>query len=114
MNPFLVDRRDKVIIAPLTEKPRTGTLLLAYEADRQRYVLHRLVKIQGDQYELMGDGNYKMTEIIEEPHLIGVVTAVIRKNKTYSTDSFSWKLYSSVWTGLLPFRRLLLGVWRRI
>lgn len=114
MNPFLADRRDKVRIAPLSGKPQTGELLLAYEKARQRYVLHRLLRIQDNEYILMGDGNLKGTETIREEDLIGTVTHVIRKGKTHSTSSFCWKFYSALWLRLLPVRRWLLAVWRRI
>lgn len=114
MNPFMVDRRDKVTIAPLSRKPRIGDLLLAYETLHQRYVLHRLIRIKNEIYVLMGDGNIKGTESIREEDILGIVTDIIRKGKHHSVSSSCWKSYSAVWTRLLPLRRWILAVWRKI
>ncbi len=115
MNPFMVDRRDKVTIAPLTlQKVRKGDLLLAYESKQKRYVLHRLICIEATTYILMGDGNIKGTETIFPEDLIGIVTDIVRKGKNYSTSSFIWKFYSVIWTALCPIRRWILAIWRRI
>lgn len=114
MNPFIKDRRDKVIIAPLSGEPRIGDLLLAYEIAQKRYVLHRLIRVENESYLLMGDGNTHLTEAIQREEIIAIVTAIIRKNKTYSTHSKLWNTYSWIWMKLLPLRQWILAVWRRL
>ncbi len=126
MNPFMVDRRDKVTIAPLNHEPRIGDLLLAYDAPYDRYVLHRLIRTEypsagksdsqnsETMYVLMGDGNTQGTECILRQDIIGVVTAILRKKRAYSTNSILWKGYSAAWISLKPVRRWLLAGWRRI
>ena len=117
MNPFLVDRRDKVTIAPFTfPQPQLGDFVLAYEADTGRYLLHRFVRraSNGDCI-LLGDGNLKgTTERILPTDMIGVVTEMQRKGTLYSTSSRTWRCYSFLWKLLTPLRRYPLGAWRRL
>lgn len=115
MNPFLVDRRDKVIIAPLPpDGPMIGDLPLAYDRQNQRYVLHRLIRKEGTNYILMGDGNLNGTESILADDLIGIVTHLQRKGRTYSIQGRFWRIYSMIWLQLMPIRRILLALFRRI
>lgn len=114
MNPFLVDRRDKVILSPFTDEDlRRGAFVLAKDTDG-RIVLHRIINRNGEELTLMGDGNSCGTETTFVNEVIGLVTQVIRKGKTYNCKSRTWKRYSAIWMRLLPVRRYLLGVWRRI
>ena len=60
MRPFIEGDKDSVILAPLNRAPRRGDILLAQVqtlCGRTTYVLHRLIRIEGEQLILMGDGN---------------------------------------------------------
>lgn len=116
MNPFLVDRRDKVrLVSCPPDRPRVGDFVLAYEAALQRYVLHRMIGRAGNgDFILMGDGNLRDTERIIPGQVLGLVVAVERKGRFHSTDSLLWRTYSLVWRWALPLRRWLLAAWRRL
>lgn len=114
MNPFIVDRRDRVVLGPCTDvQLQPGTVVLALTDDR-RYVLHRIVRRQGNELTLLGDGNLHQTERTDTSRVIGLLTAVIRKGRTYSTDGAVWLRYSRWWRILTPVRRWLLAIFRRI
>lgn len=114
MNPFIVDRRDRIVLGPFAEEQlQPGTVVLA-ETDDHRYVLHRIMHRRGDDLLLSGDGNLSGTERTEVRHVIGLMTAVIRKGKTYYTDGKVWLRYSRMWKRLAPVRRPLLAVYRRM
>lgn len=114
MNPFIVDRRDCVVLGPCTDvQLQPGTVVLALTDDR-RYVLHRIVRRQGNELTLLGDGNLYQTERTDTSRVIGLLTAVIRKGRTYSTDGAVWLRYSHWWRILTPVRRWLLAIYRRI
>lgn len=113
MNPFIADRRDRVILSPCAEdRLRPGDVVLAL-TDDSRYVLHRIVQRRGDELTLMGDGNLKQTERTDTHRVVGLLTAVIRKGRTYTTDSTAWQRYSRWWMRLTPARRWLLAIYRR-
>lgn len=114
MNPFIVDRRDCVVLSPCTDAQlQPGAVVLALTDDR-RYVLHRIVRRQGNELTLLGDGNLYQTERTDTSRVIGLLTAVIRKGRTYPTDGTVWLSYSHWWRRLTPVRRWLLAIFRRI
>ena len=114
MNPFIVDRRDRVVLSPCADAQlQPGAVVLALTDDR-RYVLHRIVRRQGNELTLLGDGNLHQTERTDTSRVIGLLTAVIRKGRTYSTSGAVWLRYSRWWRRLTPVRRWVLAVYRRI
>lgn len=109
MNPFLCDRRDRVLLAPYTDAELTpGTVVLAREAGTGRYLLHRIVCRRGTQLTLQGDGNVGITETAYTHEVLAVVQAVIRKGRQYPTAGRTWRIYSHLWMLLRPVRRWLL------
>ncbi|NDV66998.1 S24/S26 family peptidase [Bacteroides sp. 224] len=114
MAPFLVDRRDKVILSSFNIKDlKPGVVVLARDTDH-RIVLHRIIRCREGKLILMGDGNIKGTETTAPERVMGVATQFIRKGKSYSVSGYTWRIYSVVWKILLPLRRFLLGAWRRL
>lgn len=113
MRPFLEDGRDKALLT-LPKNPKLGDPVLA-ENFHGHYVLHRIVKIEGDQVTLLGDGNLAC----EHCQLKDIKAAVIgfyRKGRETMdlTTGRKWRVYSAIWTRLYPIRRYLLAAYRRI
>ncbi|MBM6992749.1 MAG: S24/S26 family peptidase [Prevotella sp.] len=113
MRPFLENNRDKALMKKATH-PQVGDPVLAEISDRH-YVLHRIIKIEGNQVTLRGDGNIA-TEQCRLQDVKGEIIGFYRKNreKLDRTDGRKWKIYSWVWTQLFPIRRYLLGAYRRL
>lgn len=112
MNPFLVSGRDKVILT-LPEKPAIGQVVLA-EIKPQIYALHRIIKIEGNNITMRGDGNLlSQKESFTADKIVGTAQAFIRKGKKVRISSRKWRYYSIVWSILRPLRRLLLSFFRR-
>ena len=80
-----------------------------------RYVLHRLIGIDSDRITLMGDGNIYGTEHCTISDIKGVTRYIIRENGD-KIDCYSPSMERKVriWRRLLPIRRYLLGIYRRI
>ena len=55
MLPFIRGERDSVLLQR-PENLAPGMIVLAYVENR-RYVLHRIMSVEGDKVTLMGDGN---------------------------------------------------------
>lgn len=113
MRPFLENDRDKALLRkPTTVK--VGDPVLA-EIAPCHYVLHRIDRIEGDNVTLRGDGNLAV-EHCKKEDIVGSVIGFYRKGRTQidRTDGRKWKLYSFFWMRLLPIRRYLLGVYRRL
>ena len=113
MRPFLEDGRDKALIVK-AKNPKVGAPVLA-EIEQGHFVLHRIVKINGDEVVLRGDGNLNV-EHCRMSDVKGEAIGFYRKgrDKMDKTNGLKWIAYSLVWSLLLPVRRYLLAIYRRI
>lgn len=113
MLPFIVGDRDSVILES-SVAPRWGDVVLA-EVEGDRYVVHRIVKIENERVTLMGDGNLVGREHCRLDQIRAKASYVVRPDgKRCSLDCFRSRLLAKVWYGLLPLRRWLLAIYRRI
>ena len=112
MWPFIRGGRDNVILmAPGIL--RRGDILLA-EIRPGSYVLHRLIRQEGEQLFLMGDGNVRAIEPCTQAQVIAKVATLIRDGRYIDCDGRVFRRYSFWWMKLAPVRRYLLGIGRRI
>ena len=80
-----------------------------------RYVLHRVYVANDDNLTLMGDGNILGQEHCTVGDIIGTVTQIIRESgATVDTRSARHMRRARAWKRLLPLRRYILGVYRRL
>ena len=112
MRPFLEDGRDKAILTKPSKPVRVGDVVLA-EVSSRRYALHRIVKIVGSLVTMRGDGNLA-TEQFDASKVLGIARCFYRKGRKRPdyTTGWKWRIYSAVWTALLPVRRYLLFAYR--
>lgn len=108
MLPMLKDGRDQVILSPLPEKLKKYDLPL-YQRENGQYVLHRIVKVNGD-YTCMGDNQFVKEQGLHHDQMIAVVTHFMRKGKEYSTECFGYKTYCRLWCAIRPIRRLFISI----
>lgn len=107
MRPFLCHQRDKALLCRCAE-PSVGNPVLA-EVTPNKYVLHRIVAINGDEVTLRGDGNMNV-EHCRLSDVKALAYGFLRKGRT-TPDlivSRKWRVYSWLWMRLLPLRRPLL------
>lgn len=109
MRPFLYNRRDNVILAPVREL-HTGDAVLA-EIQPDHYVLHRIIEIDGDDITLMGDGNIQGTEHCLRKDVHGVVIKYIHPLYSFRADSPFVMRLVRLWHRLLPYRSFLLKIY---
>ena len=114
MNPFLVDRRDKMTLGGFEDSEiKRGTVVL-FKDSTGDYIIHRVVRRDGDDLTIKGDGNSKKVEKARVRDVIAVMHNIERKGCIYTPESRTWRVYSYIWMLLSPVRRILLGLWRRI
>ena len=113
MLPFIIGGKDSVIL----HRPGlidVGDVVLAW-VDGCRYVVHRIIRIDGDRITLMGDGNVKGTEHCLLKDVKARVTHVVdAKDKTHYLYNRWRMLGAKVWYWLRPIRRYLLAIYRRL
>jgi len=113
MLPFIIGGKESVILhAPgLID---VGDVVLAW-VDGNRYVVHRIIKLDYDRVTLMGDGNVRGTEHCRlndiKARVTHVVSADNKKRDLYSR----WRvLAAKLWYWLRPIRRYLLAIYKRL
>ena len=113
MLPFIIGGKESVILQQ-PELPKVGGVVLAW-ADGYRYVVHRIVRIDGERVTLMGDGNLMGTEHCLIGDIKARVTHVVdAKGRTHYLYKGWRKLAAKVWYWLRPVRRYLLAIYRRL
>lgn len=106
MLPFIRGGRDSVRLKKMPSVAVGDMLLVRLEGPR--YVLHRLIQKDGERLTLMGDGNLTGTESCTEADVLGTVTAIERGTRVVVPGNGRW------WRVLKPFRRYILGIYRRL
>ena len=106
MLPFIKGGKDSVRLKKMPEV-QVGDILLV-RLPGPRYVLHRLIRKDGSDLTLMGDGNIAGVETCKAGDVLGTVTAILKKNRTVVPGK------GRLWRVLKPFRRYILGIYRRI
>ncbi len=114
MLPFIVGGSDSVILERPTQSPKVGDVVLA-EVEGGRHVVHRIVGIDAGLVSLMGDGNLAGREHCRVEQIKAKVSYVVSASgKKSSLDGFRSRLFAKIWIELLPFRRWLLAIYRRV
>jgi len=123
MLPFIIGGRESVILQQPPKQGETpqgapqmklGDVVLAW-VEGNRYVVHRIIRIDGDRVTLMGDGNLVGTEHCRLSDIKAIATHVV------GSDEQPHDLYTSrrmlgvrLWWWLLPIRRYLLAIYRKV
>ena len=106
MLPFIRGGRDAVRMCK-KDSVEVGDMTLVRLGGR--YVLHRVIALEGDRVTLMGDGNLSGTESCTLQDVMGTVVAIQRGKREVKPGN--GKLWRTV---LKPFRRYILAIYRRI
>ena len=108
MEPFIHEETDEVILQKVRHLA-VGQIVLAHLPEGN-HVLHRVIRIKGDTVILMGDGNLHGTEQCTKHQVYGIVSQIIRGNKTINVFSKTVQIKAWIWRILLPFRGIFLNI----
>ena len=112
MIPFIVGGRESVVL----QKPgnlQRGQVALA-QVGPNRYVVHRIIKVEPDRITLMGDGNIRGTESCTPSNVLAIATHVVdEKGQRRTLESKGQMFKARVWYVIRPFRRIILAFLRR-
>lgn len=104
MVPMVRNERDKVfLVSPKKRVPCVGDVVFAW-CDKEKYVLHRIVRcLDEERFLLRGDGNQE-TEIIRKTDIVAVADSFCRKGRTIRCDSWRYRCYVWCWMHLWRLR----------
>jgi len=104
MFPFILGG-DEVILEPLHRLPRLGEVVLvechAGPAD-ERYLLHRVVRVQGGTFFLRGDSQRQTEGPFGRADLLGRAIRVCRHGRTRRLDRGFWRQLGLAWVRCAP------------
>jgi hypothetical protein len=107
MRPMLRDRRDTVVITPVSGRLKKYDVALYRSGEK--YFLHRVVKVLPDSYVICGDNCEQLEHGITDDQIVGVLTEFYRGERHVSVTNPLYRAYARLWCGSFPLRML----WRR-
>ncbi len=118
MYPMLRDRRDTVVIRKVSKGERLSKYDVPLYKRGDKYVLHRIIKVLPDGYDIIGDNCVSVEKNIPDDSVIGVLEEFWRGDRKKSLDSLSYKLYVRMMRVTSPvriaYKRLKWGLKRLI
>ncbi len=113
MLPFIIGGEDSVLLEK-PQKSEIGDVVLAW-VEQCRFVVHRIIAINGDEVTLMGDGNIRGVEQCRLNDIKASVTYVVdKKGKRRNIKDRKHRCGSYIWRKLRPVRRYLLAIYKII
>ncbi len=106
MLPFIRNGRDSVVLKK-SDSLEVGDIVLVRLPGG--FVMHRIIERDGDRFRMMGDGNIRGTESFRREDVLGKVIWIVREDGSRVAPG-----RARIWKALLPVRRYLLAVYRRI
>lgn len=112
MLPFIIGDLDSVeLVKPLLIE--VGDVILAW-INGSHYVIHRVIKTDGDNLQLMGDGNLGGDERCKVSDVVAKAEYVVHSNgKRKYLYSPGMVRASRLWWMIKPLRRWILAIYRR-
>lgn len=105
MLPFIRGDKDSVVLRK-KNVVRVGDIVLARFGGK--YVMHRVVAVEGNSVTLMGDGNLQGVEQGDMSEVCGTVVEIVSPKGCHRKPS-----KGKLWRRLLPIRRYLLKIDRK-
>ena len=117
MLPFIRGSKDLVVLEQAGADLKADDIVLFHvgPADGGRYVMHRILSIDGDAVDIMGDGVPKTHEHVRRNQILAKAVEIIRAGKR-SVDPYSPGQLFLVhfWQRLRPVRRYILFIYRHL
>ena len=76
--------------------------VVLYKRGKDQYVLHRIIKIYDDSYDILGDNCIGIERGVPKTDVLGVMTDFTHKGKQCKTDDIGYRLY--VWLWCRPYK----------
>lgn len=91
MYPMLRNRRDTIIIKPVTGRLKRYDVPLYRRGNE--YVLHRIVTVKPESYVICGDNCMRKEYNITVQQIIGVLAGFYRDGKEVDMNGWKYRLY---------------------
>ena len=117
MLPFIRGSKDLVVLEKAGDDLKADDIVLFHVGpdDGGRYVMHRILSIDGDAVDIMGDGVPENHEHVRRRQILAKAVEILRDGKR-SVDPYSPRQLRLVhfWQRIRPLRRYLLFIYRHL
>lgn len=115
MYPFIHGGQDIAEIEPLGKEEELVKWRAYFFRWKGNYIIHRFLGEENGEYIMLGDGNLKYEERPRREDIIGVLNRLHRQDgSVIDCAAPRWKRNGKIWNKLLPLRRYLLALARRM
>lgn len=113
MYPMFISGRDWAVLKKAyPDACRKGDVIL-YRSEQGILVLHRIYKINNEEFYTVGDNLCTIEGPICDSQVIGILIGFIRRNRYVSSDNLFYVFISRLWMMLFPVRSKIMRIYRR-
>lgn len=102
MEPLLYHRDTRVVIWKADGTLKKGDLPV-YRRPSGQFVMHRIIRVDADNYYTRGDNRIGLEQVPKE-WVLGVVTEIYRKRSHIYVTDWKYRVYITCWNLLYPVR----------
>lgn len=102
MYPMLRNRIDNVVIEGSSDFKKYDVVL--YKRNADKYVFHRIIKIEGDVFTIAGDNEIQKEYPVKKEACFAKMKSFERFGRENSVNSLWYRLYSRIWLMIFPWR----------
>lgn len=117
MLPFIRGTKDLVVLEKAGDDIKADDIVLFHmgPAEGGRYVMHRVLSVDGDAVDIMGDGVPTNHEHVRKGQILAKAVVILR-NGVRPVDPYSPRELRKVhlWQRIRPVRRYLLYIYRHL
>ena len=108
MYPMLRQHKDLLVISRKPEGRLKKNDVVLFKRNG-KYILHRIVRVNENSYDIAGDHNWWEEKDVKEEEIIGVLTSFVRDGRKIPVDDKRYQAYITLWCGILrPVRNELI------
>lgn len=108
MFPLWKHKRDTVTLTKCDKAALKKGDIPLYRRENGQFVMHRIVKVNEDSYNLCGDAQTQIEYDLKMEYIIAVVKTFTRKGTEYTCSNPWYRLYTVLWIKVRLLRHLLL------
>ena len=102
MRPLIRRGCDPVTIVPRQRPLKRGDVVLFRLGDR--YIVHRVWKLQGDRVRTFGDNCWNPDPWIQDSQVLGAVVRYTRNDRSHRLDTPQARAWGRIWMAAHPIR----------
>lgn len=87
MEPLIRAERDKVLLAPLPDRPLLPGDIVLYRRSGGQTVLHRIYRVHKNGYDLLGDGQFWVERGVAKDQILAFAQEIRRPDGVLSCDT---------------------------